>query len=74
MKQVEIAGSVLTIRDGELSSDNKIVLDAATAELELTFGRFNNDEIYPDRDAAIAQFLVDELRARIINTKEEEEA
>lgn len=63
MRKIVIDGQELFIENGEITSGTNVgtLLSLAQAYLEAERGRFNNDEIYPDKDLAIALFLIEEM-------------
>ncbi len=68
MKKVKlIGGDVVVVSDGVVSSSDKSIETLATALLEETLGRFNNNEAYPDRDSSIASFLAMELNGKRVD-------
>ncbi len=52
---------IITIENGVITSTEPAVERLANTLLEGTFGKFNNQEVYRDRDLAIKGFLLKEL-------------
>jgi hypothetical protein len=68
MRIVKLQGRIsLTIDGGVVSGDNNEAVRAADVILEGEYGRFNNDEVYPDMDGAIADFLAERLGGEVID-------
>jgi hypothetical protein len=63
MRTIEVDRQIINVEDGQLSTATNAgtLLSLAESYLEGENGRFNNDEIYPDRDLAIAEFLAETL-------------
>lgn len=67
MYKVKIGDYIVTVNNGVLSSENSQLSLLAGTLLAGTFGRFDNDEIYRNRDKAIAHFIADELHGKVIS-------
>ena len=52
---------IITIENGAITSTEPVVERLANTLLKGTFGKFNNSEVYPNRDLAIKGFLLKEL-------------
>jgi len=57
MQQINYHDYLLQVNNGILSSNNPQLLKWANAILASSFGQFNNSEVYPDKDSAIAHYL-----------------
>lgn len=64
MQQIKYHDYQLQVNNGVLSSDNESLLSFANSLLRGTFGKFNNSEVYPNKDSAIANFLQEELKSK----------
>jgi hypothetical protein len=54
-------GTVITIKNRVIRATEPAIEELANTLLKGTYGKFNNDEIYPNRDLAIKEFLLKEL-------------
>lgn len=71
MQQVQLKDrTIIEVNEGGLSSKDSEVLELASTILDGEFGRFNNDEIYPDKDYAIADFLAEQLHGEVVEKEE----
>jgi hypothetical protein len=59
----------LEVVDGVISSDNTGALALANALLEGECGRFNNSEVFPDKDYFIAAFLAEEMGGEVFSQR-----
>jgi len=64
MQIVEFANDIISVNNGKLGCKNKELLELANAILEGSFGKFNNSEVYPDRDHAIANYITKKLSGK----------
>lgn len=63
MKQFNLKdGTTLTIQGDTVTSNNEHFQSLANSILKGTFGRFDNSEVYPNKENAIAFFLAKELK------------
>jgi hypothetical protein len=64
MKQVNYHDYNIQVNNGQVFSDNAVLQKLAEQLLAGTFGKFNNSEVYPDKDSAIAHYIQEALRGK----------
>jgi hypothetical protein len=64
MENIQFYSDVLYVNNGVITGNRKPLVSLANEILAGSFGKFNNGEVYPDRDYAIAKYVEKELTGR----------